>query len=260
MDFFFSREYLNELVKRNTFDKYDDKTPFPHALFENFLPNSCLESVVKAFDASAQMEWKQFDNSNEKKFSNSNVATMPFALRHLLNEFNGAVFVDFLEEITGIVGLIPDPHFVGGGMHLIKRGGKLGIHADFNRHSKLQLDRRLNVILYLNEDWAEEYGGHLELWSQDGKACVKKILPSANRLVIFSTTSNSFHGHPTPLTCPPDRSRRSLALYYYSSGRPAKEKRRAHSTLFIHDEKDILSSSREWAQRAFRGLRSKWRL
>lgn len=257
MSFFFSREYLNGLLKKDGPESYAGRVPFPHAQFESFLPEAYLKSIISAFDSAVGAEWKQFDNPNEKKFSSNNMSTMPPALRHLLNEFNGAVFVDFLEELTGIVGLIPDPHFIGGGLHLIKRDGKLGIHADFNRHSKLKLDRRLNVILYLNEDWSEEYGGHLELWARDGKACVKKILPVANRLVVFSTTSDSFHGHPAPLTCPADRARKSLALYYYSCGRPAEERRRTHSTLFIDEKTNLFSSMRERIRQMIRASRRK---
>jgi hypothetical protein len=106
------------------------------------------------------------------------------------------------------------------------------VHADFNRQSKLKLDRRLNLLLYLNPDWKEEYGGHFELWNEDMTAPVRKVLPIFNRCAIFSTTSTSYHGHPIPLTCPPGRTRKSIAIYYYSNGRPEEETRTAHNTLF----------------------------
>jgi Rps23 Pro-64 3,4-dihydroxylase Tpa1-like proline 4-hydroxylase len=146
--------------------------------------------------------------------------------------FNSRFMLDFLEELSGIDGLIPDPYFMGGGLHQIKPGGFLEVHADFNRHGKLKLDRRLNVLLYLNQNWKEEYGGHFELWNKDMTAPVRKILPLFNRMAMFSTTSTSYHGHPTPLSCPPDRTRKSIAIYYYSNGRPEKEQRDGHDTLF----------------------------
>jgi hypothetical protein len=108
----------------------------------------------------------------------------------------------------------------------------LKVHADFNRHTRLQLDRRLNLLCYLNRDWREEYGGHLELWDREMKACVKRILPVFNRCVVFSTTDFSYHGHPDPLNCPKGWSRKSLALYYYTNGRPLDERSGQHSTLF----------------------------
>jgi len=141
----------------------------------------------------------------------------------LLNQFNSSVFVDFLESLTGIEGLIPDPHYFGGGLHQIEPGGYLTVHADFNRHPRLQLDRRLNALLYLNQEWKEEWGGYLELWDATMSHAVVKVAPAFNRLVVFETTDFSFHGHPDPLQPPPGFHRRSLALYYYSNGRPADE-------------------------------------
>lgn len=75
--------------------------------------------------------------------------------------------------------------------------------------------RKLNMIVYLNDDWQESYGGHLQLWDADMKHCVKKVLPNFGRVVIFRTDMKSNHGHPDPLTCPPGRTRKSLATYYY---------------------------------------------
>ncbi|RMG84682.1 MAG: 2OG-Fe(II) oxygenase [Bacteroidetes bacterium] len=130
----------------------------------------------------------------------------------------------FLQNLTGIKEtLIPDPYFEGGGFHQIKPGGFLKVHVDFHKHKLMGLDRRINVLVYLNEDWKEEYGGHFELWETDMSKCALKIAPLFNRMAIFSTTDYSWHGHPDPLTCPPDRSRKSLALYYYTNGRPDSE-------------------------------------
>jgi hypothetical protein len=114
----------------------------------------------------------------------------------------------------------------------LSRGGNLEVHVDFNRHNKLKLDRRINVLIYLNKNWKEEYGGHFELWNRDMSAAGQKILPLFNRCAIFSTTSYSYHGHPTPLACPPDRTRKSMATYYYTNGRPEEEDTGDHTTLF----------------------------
>jgi len=153
-------------------------------------------------------------------------------MRHLLSDLNGMVFIDFLETLTGISGLVPDPHYQGGALHQILPGGRLEIHADFNRHKRLHLDRRLNVLIYFNKDWPESYGGNLELWDVNMTRCVKKAAPIFNRCVIFSTTSNSYHGHPEPLTCPDGRTRNSIAMYYYTNGRPESETSEPHSTLW----------------------------
>ncbi|TYO60757.1 2OG-Fe(II) oxygenase, partial [Bradyrhizobium hipponense] len=138
----------------------------------------------------------------------------------------------FLERLTGIEGLIPDPYLLGGGLHMIPRGGRLAIHADFNIHKKLRLDRRLNLLLYLNYDWKEEWGGALELWDKDVKTKERAYLPIANRMVVFSTTDTAYHGHPDPLRSPKGKYRRSIALYYYTNGRPEDERSADHSTIF----------------------------
>jgi Rps23 Pro-64 3,4-dihydroxylase Tpa1-like proline 4-hydroxylase len=136
--------------------------------------------------------------------------------------------LQFLETLTGIEGLVPDPAFVGGGLHQIRPGGLVEVHADFSFHHALRLDRRINVLIYLNKDWRDEYGGHFELWDAEVTRAQKRILPLFNRCVIFSTTSKSFHGHPAPLSCPPGRNRKSLATFYYSNGRPEEEPHLTH--------------------------------
>jgi hypothetical protein len=138
--------------------------------------------------------------------------------------------------LTGITGLIPDPSFNGGGCHQIQRGGKLGVHVDFNKLKTVNLDRRLNLLVYLNKNWKDEYGGHFELWDAEGKSSLKKVAPLFNRCVIFSTTETSYHGHPHPLTCPEGSTRKSVALYYYTNGRDDGQTAKPHSTVFAGTE------------------------
>ena len=101
--------------------------------------------------------------------------------------------------MTGIEGLIPDPDFLGGGFHETLRGGHLGIHADFNIHKRLILHRKINVLIYLNDNWKESYGGNLELWDKKMNGKVVSVSPTINKCVIFNTDIDSFHGHPDPL-------------------------------------------------------------
>lgn len=126
-------------------------------------------------------------------------------------------------------------------LHQTFGGGFLKIHADFNWHDKLKLDRRINVLIYLNKDWNDEYGGHLELWDRAMTRCEVRELPVFNRMVVFNTTTHSFHGHPDPLDCPQEMTRKSIAMYYYTNGRPAHEKRGQHSTLYQRRREDAFS-------------------
>jgi hypothetical protein len=124
------------------------------------------------------------------------------------------------------------------------------VHADFNRHRDFGLDRRLNLLLYLNKDWREEYGGHLQLWDRDVTRCEAKVLPIFNRMMVFGTTDFTFHGHPDPLQCPEGMTRKSLALYYFSNGRPAEEITGEHSTIFRpRNEKDLELTLRQRVRR-----------
>lgn len=212
--------------------RYADASPFPHAVIDEFMPPEVLHEVLEEFPAPRDVDWQRFRSRTEAKLATNAESQMRCATRHVLAQFNSSAICEFLERLTGIDGVIPDPYFVGGGLHQIERNGFLEVHADFNWHRRLRLHRRLNLLLYLNPDWSEEYGGHLELWDREMKRCAKRILPIFNRCVIFSTTSESYHGHPVPLSCPEGRTRRSLALYYYTRERPEEERRSPHSTLF----------------------------
>lgn len=230
----FSNDYLHklEVLAKEKAEEYKSNRPFPHIYFDNFLPDETAAAALREFPEPKQLAWSEFNNPNERKLAFDVVEKLPPSVRDVLYFLNSRPMIEFLEVLTGISGMIPDPYYVGGGLHQIKRGGKLGVHADFNFHTKLKLDRRINVLIYMNKDWKEEYGGHFELWNRDMSQAEQKILPVFNRCAIFSTTSFSFHGHPTPLSCPPERTRKSIATYYYSNGRPEDEAGELHSTLF----------------------------
>jgi Rps23 Pro-64 3,4-dihydroxylase Tpa1-like proline 4-hydroxylase len=231
LQFTFRRSELMPLADKLR-AQFANAAPFPHVVIDDFLPPEALEPVLAEFPEPRDAEWQQFDNPHEVKLALSDIENVGPATRQLLAEFNSQVFVEFLERLTGIESLIPDPHFVGGGLHQIRAGGYLKVHADFNRHERLNLDRRLNGLLYLNKDWQEDWGGHLQLWDKTMSRCEHKVLPVFNRFLLFATTDDANHGHPDPLTCPPDRARRSMALYYYTNGRPEQEVNADHSTLF----------------------------
>lgn len=211
---------------------YTSADPFPHIAIDDFLPVEVCEELLGEFPQADQIDWMRFDRHHSKKLATKGDAQFGPATRRVMHEFSSAACLRFLEGLTGIAGLIPDPYFEGGGLHQIEPGGILKVHADFNWHKTLRLDRRINLIVYLNKDWREEYNGHLELWDREMTHSVKKILPVYNRCVVFSTTDWSYHGHPEKLTCPEGRTRKSLALYYYTNGRPEEEKSTSHGTLW----------------------------
>lgn len=197
-------------------EAYQAASPFPHIVMDDFLPVDLLRDIVADFPGREGRT--HFDRAQERlkyQFDPNTVDSGP--IRNLLAELNGEPFLAFLEAMTGIKGLISDPYYIGGGLHETLSGGHLSIHADFNLHKPMYVERRLNLLIYLNEDWPESYGGELELWNKQMRAAEVKVLPVMGRAVVFNTTLQSFHGQPDPVSCPPDRSRRSIATYYYTA-------------------------------------------
>jgi hypothetical protein len=216
---FFAREKL-EKTGRSLRETYASAQPFPHIVLDDFLPEEIVEEVLAHVEAPQGRQWFKFDNPLEVKRANGDESTMAPCVRALLYQLNSSAFLRFLEELTGIEHLIPDPYFRGSGLHQTERGGFLKVHADFNYHPQLCLYRRVNLLLYLNKDWKEEYGGHLEFWDAQMKACQTRVLPIFNRCLVFATTDTTYHGHPIPLSCPEGRTRKSIAIYYYTVENP----------------------------------------
>jgi hypothetical protein len=216
---------------RELADLYNGGAPFPHIVIDDFLPDEILDMTLRSFDKIKINEDSMvFDRPQERFKISYQPDAMDDDLRLLFYSFNSRPFIKILENITGIKGLIPDPYFLGAGIHEIKQGGHLSVHADFNHHLLMNLERRINVLIYLNKDWKPEYGGGLELWDETMTTLAHDIVPLFNRCVIFNTTSNSQHGNPQPINHPQSVSRKSIALYYYTS--TWTNKKRAHTTQF----------------------------
>ena len=201
---------------------YATNKPFPHIVLKNIWDDGQLAQVAD--------ECERFDDwDEEKKFYGSigkracgTISKLPPAVSSLVNFCNGPEFLNTLEILTGEVGLIPDPYLFGGGIHSTLNQGFLKMHADFNWHKRLKLYRRLNLLIYLNRDWDESWGGGLQLASagSSGLEVGTVVMPNFNKTVIFTTTDSSFHGHPDPMKLPAGRVRNSIALYYYVSRKP----------------------------------------
>lgn len=211
-----------EVLAEDLAPKYQTAHPFPNISIDDFFDPSYLEEVLAEFPSVDSLKDKvHYSNPNEEKHATKGEGSFGPKTKALVHYLNSEPFLRFLQKISGIKeALIPDPYFEGGGFHEIKPQGYLKIHVDFHKHRSMNLDRRLNVLIYLNKDWKEEYGGNFELWEKDMSTCAVKVAPLFNRMAMFSTAGASWHGHPNPLSCPPDRSRKSLALYYYTAGRP----------------------------------------
>jgi hypothetical protein len=196
--------------------EYAQADPYPHVVLPEFLWPDVARRVLAEFPPVGG-EWIHYVHFNERKFGRTDRASFPPTISAVVAELNSRRFLRFLGDLTGIDDLLPDETLEGGGLHRSERGGFLNVHADFTVHPhRPDWRRRLNVIVYLNPVWEESYGGYLELWDAEMRECRRRIAPVLNSCVIFNTDATSFHGHPDPMTCPTDTSRRSLALYYFT--------------------------------------------
>src|SRR5262249_3915757 len=173
-----------EEIARSRREEYATAQPYPHIVIDGFFDHWILDTILEEFPSPKEKGWDRHDIPEEIKLQTKHERFIPLFTRHFLYALNSASFLKFLEELTGIERLMGDPQFEGGGLHQIPAGGKLAIHVDFNKHSYYGLDRRLNLLVYLNKNWKEEYGGHFELWDRDMKRMAAKVAPLFNRIVI----------------------------------------------------------------------------
>ena len=217
-------------------NKYNSSEPFPHIVIDDFVDSNLLEDIINEFDTyqsfghdpnSTQFQVKKLFSP----YSAENLKEMPSKTKELIDYFNSKKFISYLEKLTGIKGLKADPTLLGAGMHRIKSGGKLSVHADSSKHMDTGLYRRINLLLYLNKDWNPDWGGSLQLYDKD-MTLQSEIQPIFNRAVIFNTTKDSYHGHPHELNTPEGIFRDSIALYYYTKDMPAEEKAEVTSAVW----------------------------
>lgn len=230
---------------------YQNASPYPHGQFENFLEEWAAKKAMNSFPKVKDAGWIHYVHVNEKKHGLNKMDLIPGFLQEVIKELNSDAFVHSLSKLTGIPGLKADPSLEGGGLHQSQRGGYLNIHADFTVHPhKRNWRRRVNVLVYLNEDWLAQYKGDLELWSRDMKQCEQKISPIFNRCVVFNTDEDSFHGLPEAIQCPEDMTRKSIALYYFTEEDSVPRKRATNyrarpgdgiKSLFIYLDKQLIA-------------------
>lgn len=225
---------LNSLDAEANAQRYQTARPFPHLCIEQLLPRDAARRIAAAYPSyeEAQGMGRTFTAVNEKKkIQITDYERFPSEVKALADALAQPEFIRQLEVLTGIPNLIWDPGFSGGGMHETASSGHLDVHVDFNFNESLQLHRRLNLLIYLNEGWRPEWGGAVELWDDRVTRCHHSVLPELGRAVLFTTSEISYHGV-TAVTCPPSVSRKSFAVYYYTKEPPTDYRGVNHSTVF----------------------------
>jgi hypothetical protein len=216
---------------------YAANTPFSHIVLDDFFDAKIMDEVLAEVDGVDRS--KRYAKFLDRRSDHNKFAFFPDVVgpdtARLVQSLHSGPFLGYLEKLTGIQNLIADPSCFGGGVHWIDNGGYLEVHADFNHLKKYNLARRINLLLYLNKDWKDEYNGHLELWDRATMTKRRTVAPLFNRAVIFSTVQEALHGHPVPLSAPSGVARRSLALYYYTNTWESAVQ--AHTTLYYISQK-----------------------
>jgi Rps23 Pro-64 3,4-dihydroxylase Tpa1-like proline 4-hydroxylase len=221
---------------------YEKNYPFPYIVIDNFLPEHllkvCKEEIHKhdVWHSDSVDFTKEFQQ-NKLYYPQFDTDMVEFRTKLPITSFvmeylNSTEFIKFLEELTGHPKLFRDPVLMGGGVHRIKKGGKLSVHVDYNEHPYSGKKRILNLLIYLNENWEKEWEGNLELWTVNPPKKFIDIEPIFNRAVIFDI-EDAPHGHPVPLNTPQDVDRYSLALYYFIDEPPEEDKK--HRVIFYRD-------------------------
>jgi hypothetical protein len=224
------RPFDREALRR----QFQEAEPFPFMVIDEFLDPEFAREVAASYPAygEARGRGREFSAVNEKKkVQITDVATFPAPVKELNELLCAPSLIEDLEYITGIDNLLWDPQLEGGGMHLTGPRGRLDVHVDFNYVEARKLHRRLNILVYLNEGWKDEWGGAVELWDEKVRTCAYSLKPVLNRCVVFATSDISFHGV-EPVTCPEGTQRISFAAYYYTKEAPACWDGTKHSTVF----------------------------
>ncbi|MES1171689.1 MAG: 2OG-Fe(II) oxygenase [Bacteroidota bacterium] len=214
--------------------QYVGAEPFPFVKIDNLLDPAFAEEVASSYPTFEQAtgQGREFKSVNERrKVQITESKLFPEPAKRLNEVLASPEFLSTLSYISGIPNLLADEELVGGGLHVTGPGGRLDVHVDFNYLEQRQLHRRLNLLLYLNPVWNEEWGGHIQLWDKKVTKCRHDFAPRQNRCVIFETSDISYHGV-TPVASNAPFERRSFAAYYYTREAPAYWKGTAHSTIF----------------------------
>lgn len=220
---FFTEENLNNLKKQ-----FDIALPYRHIAIDNFLDQDFANKIYDQFPPLSVLN-KHYHGLNESKSEGSNFESFDPCFQQLKQSVGSPEMIAALEKITGFKELFTTNDNLGSGVHQGKNGSYLDVHIDFNIHHVQKIHRRLNLLIYLNKNWKEEYGGKVELWNKDVTELGKSYLPILNRCVIFETNEISYHGYST-INVPEGETRKSFYSYYYTPIGDYKGK--YHDTVF----------------------------
>jgi hypothetical protein len=219
--------------------RFRSADPFPHLAIDQFFAPTFCERLITEFPPFDRGNYLNESGLPGGKSTVEDIRSLGGAYALADDLFQSADFSSLMSELTGIPDLLYDQMYVGGGTHENRPGQELDPHVDFNYHPHQGWHRRLNLIVYLNPEWNEDWGGSIEFhedpWRPAEQNRIRRVVPLANRAILFETSERSWHGF--EVICQPRDhrpiSRKSLAIYMYTKDRPPAETAPAHATVYV---------------------------
>jgi Rps23 Pro-64 3,4-dihydroxylase Tpa1-like proline 4-hydroxylase len=258
MNIMLNDNLVNEIQKKIVINN----NPFPNIIIKNTLPLEIIKKAEKEFISFNKFNTNETFRYGRPKFSLSKFDEMPFTIKEIISFFNSKIFLNLLEKNFNLKNLIPDWNMWGAGMHGSSRGRHLTVHSDFIYQRKTNTRRVLNLLLYLNSDWKDEWNGQIELWDKKMTKKVQSLSPLLNNMLIFRTDKDSNHGFPDKIVCPEQITRKSIALYYYVKEERVSpiqiKKRKYYTTVWKKrpnsDDPDFMDRDNLWRRIKYKYL------
>ena len=215
-----------------------EPNPFKYTVIDNFLTDDLAKTAMKAFPPLSDSCWHHSNDKGIEVKSRTTCASefdMPEGIIDVIRIINSSLILHAMSELFEIPKLMPDPYFSGGGLNVSDKNGHLDVHVDGNYNDKTGLNRRMNLIIYLNPNWTPDWGGEFGIYTNNGDTLARSIPPIVNRCVIFDSHDSSYHGLPNPINFPNDDPRKSIIIYYYTKAeRPGDQNKysKPHSALW----------------------------
>ena len=193
-----------------------ETNPFPYVIIPEFINTEYYNQIESKIPSEPNEKWWKYENPLEVKYALDNLELMDSVISNIFYALSHDNTIDKFKKIFNIPDLEYDPHCHGAGLHMHPRYGRLNMHLDYEIHPLSNKQRRLNIILYLNDEWNPEWNGDTQLWNNTVSECIVNSYPKRNTAIVFVTTEQSWHGVPEIILCPHDKYRKTLAFYYVS--------------------------------------------
>lgn len=204
-----------------------------------FLPTNITQACAEELEGLPLDKGKHFTRKGSCMYEYNDLLQTP-KQDELVHALHSSEFLRWLEDLTGVDKLLPDPHLVGAGYMKSFRGDTLQVHTDFNWVEETHLHRAVSIIIYFNKDWQESWGGNLNFYDFDNDKLLSSVKPDWGNMLVWTYHNLVYHGYPDPMTCPDGESRKGIRLFYYKSKSKPDSENPPHRSLYWFDENEKL--------------------